>query len=56
VSATVAVSVAVGLSVLVGGILKIGQWVGRLEEHLAGQDRRIAALARHLGAPDEGDD
>jgi hypothetical protein len=43
-----AVSVAVGLSILVGAVLKIGQYVGRLEEHLKRQDREMAVLRRQV--------
>jgi hypothetical protein len=43
-----AVSIAVGLSVLVGALLKIGRWLGRLEAHLASQDREMAVLRRQM--------
>ena len=61
------VSAAVGLSVLLGSVLAVGRYVGRLEEHLTAQDnrakrqdRQIAAMRRqlsrvHAAVTDEGE-
>lgn len=47
-SVSTAVSIAVGLSVLVAALLRIGQYVGRLEAHLESQDREMAVLRRQM--------